>query len=316
MAKYKIEKTTNTKLWNDLVDKSPEGSIYCKTEFIECIDVNCTYFLVMKGEEIVGAAYMIEDENGRPLKNLPFVQYRNFILFGVNTNVMEHKRISEQFKISELLIKEIVDTYGEYNPVLSPNFSDIRPFSWYNYHNPSNGTFTTANRYTSILSKVSREEYILQLRGSRRQELKKAIDVEIVEYDDIQVLNEMHENTFKRQNLERSELDEKFLVSIGKAALDNDFGKLLVAKIEGKPVSAVLILFDKNSAYYQFGATDSDFRNTGASTKLLFEAVLYAFEKLKVNKFDFVGVNSPNRGDFKLSFNGELRPYFELNLVN
>jgi hypothetical protein len=28
---------------------------------------------------------------------------------------------------------------------------------------------------------------------------------------------------------------------------------------------------------------------------------------------DFVGVNSPNRGDFKLSFNPDLRPYFDLD---
>jgi hypothetical protein len=29
---------------------------------------------------------------------------------------------------------------------------------------------------------------------------------------------------------------------------------------------------------------------------------------------DFVGVNSPQRGDFKLSFNPELVPYFEVHL--
>jgi hypothetical protein len=29
---------------------------------------------------------------------------------------------------------------------------------------------------------------------------------------------------------------------------------------------------------------------------------------------DFVGVNSPRRGDYKLSFNGKLTPYYEVSL--
>jgi hypothetical protein len=30
---------------------------------------------------------------------------------------------------------------------------------------------------------------------------------------------------------------------------------------------------------------------------------------------DFCGVNSPNRGDYKISFNAELKPYFVTNYV-
>jgi len=33
-----------------------------------------------------------------------------------------------------------------------------------------------------------------------------------------------------------------------------------------------------------------------------------------LQRFDFVGVNSPQRGDFKLSFNAELVPYQEVHL--
>ena len=33
-----------------------------------------------------------------------------------------------------------------------------------------------------------------------------------------------------------------------------------------------------------------------------------AFE-CSFSEVDFVGVNSPNRGDFKISFNPELKPY-------
>jgi lipid II:glycine glycyltransferase (peptidoglycan interpeptide bridge formation enzyme) len=316
MAKYKIEKTTNLELWDEFVDKSPQGSIYSKSQFIECIEVKCAYFLVKKGEEIVGGAYMIEDDNGRLLRNLPYVPYRNSILFVDSTNVLEHKRISDQFKISELIIEFFVKHYGKHSIISSPFYIDIRPFSWFNFHEPEKGTFKVLNRFTSVLKHSIREEYLMQIRSSRRQELKKASQVRVLESNDINVLNELHQKTFERQNLKRSIQEESFLFKIGKTAIEKGFGKLLVAQIEGKLISAVLILYDNNTAYYQFGASDPDYRNSGASTKLIFESIMYAFEKLELKLFDFVGVNSPNRGDFKLSFNGDLKPYFELNFDN
>jgi len=259
---------------------------------------------------------MIEDDNGRPLKNLPYVQYRNFILFGDNTNVMEHKRISDQFKISELIIEHFVNLYGEYPIISNPNYDDIRPFSWFNYHEPEKGMFKVINRFTSVLNRTKREEYLMQIRSARRQELKKARQVTVIESNDINVLNELHQKTFERQKLKRSDLEERLLLQIGKTAIEKGFGKLFLAQIEGNPVGALLILYDNNTAYYQFGASHPDFRSTGAFTKLMFESIMYTFEKLELELFDFVGVNSPNRGDFKLSFNGELHPYFELNLTN
>ena len=40
----------------------------------------------------------------------------------------------------------------------------------------------------------------------------------------------------------------------------------------------------------------------------------YIVEKLKINKFDFEGVNSPNRGWFKLGFGGDLILITKLNM--
>ena len=54
-------------------------------------------------------------------------------------------------------------------------------------------------------------------------------------------------------------------------------------------------------------------RESKASSKLLLDNMaLSAHQGIK--RFDFVGVNSPQRGDFKLSFNAELVPYQEVHL--
>jgi hypothetical protein len=39
------------------------------------------------------------------------------------------------------------------------------------------------------------------------------------------------------------------------------------------------------------------------------------FAQQGLKKFDFVGVNSPNRGDFKMSFGAELIGYNQISLV-
>jgi lipid II:glycine glycyltransferase (peptidoglycan interpeptide bridge formation enzyme) len=62
-----------------------------------------------------------------------------------------------------------------------------------------------------------------------------------------------------------------------------------------------------------FGANDPAMREANASSKLLLDNIALSAQK-GLQIFDFVGVNSPQRGDFKLSFNAELVPYQEVHL--
>jgi len=66
---------------------------------------------------------------------------------------------------------------------------------------------------------------------------------------------------------------------------------------------------DKNTGYYLFGANDPTYRASGSSSYLLLENIHRCKEK-RLKLIDFVGVNSPNRADFKVSFNADVVPYF------
>jgi lipid II:glycine glycyltransferase (peptidoglycan interpeptide bridge formation enzyme) len=72
---------------------------------------------------------------------------------------------------------------------------------------------------------------------------------------------------------------------------------------------------DSKCAYYLFGANDPELREANASSKLLIDNIVI-FADQGLEKFDFVGVNSPQRGDFKLSFNAELIPYQEVHFIS
>ena len=85
------------------------------------------------------------------------------------------------------------------------------------------------------------------------------------------------------------------------------------ASVNDSIASMAFFVSDAKCAYYLFGVNDPDMRDANASSKLLLNNIeLSAHKGLK--RFDFVGVNSPKRGDFKLSFNAELVPYQEVHL--
>ena len=74
-------------------------------------------------------------------------------------------------------------------------------------------------------------------------------------------------------------------------------------------VAATLFLHDDRSSYYLFGATDPAFRRTGAGTFVLLKMIERSLAA-GTKEVDVVGVNSPNRGDFKTSFNARIEPFF------
>ena len=75
--------------------------------------------------------------------------------------------------------------------------------------------------------------------------------------------------------------------------------------------SAACFAIDHIRAYYLFGASDSNLRDSHTGTAVLWDS----FAKLNhygVNEVDLEGVNSPDRGWFKLSFGGDIVPYYHI----
>ena len=68
---------------------------------------------------------------------------------------------------------------------------------------------------------------------------------------------------------------------------------------------------DHLRAYYLFGVNKPELRDYHTGTAVLWDA-FYELNKDGINEVDLEGVNSPKRGWFKVSFGGELKPYYEL----
>ena len=124
---------------------------------------------------------------------------------------------------------------------------------------------------------------------------------------------QLYSKTFERQKIILNSEDLAMIEVMISSALNNGYGELTTAKSnEGEVVAGTVFLHDLNCAYYAFGATKTEFRNSGASTFLMLHCIENLYKKGFL-KIDMVGVNSPNRGDYKTSFNAELEYYFHIN---
>ena len=113
--------------------------------------------------------------------------------------------------------------------------------------------------------------------------------------------------------IKRSKDEIKIVNNIIPELIQNNYKRLII--ISSLKIisfnSFSFFLYDKKDAYNLVLATDPNYRKFFFGTKILFNQIQELFKK-KFKKLDFVGVNSSNRGDYKLSFNPDLKIYFKV----
>lgn len=304
--------------WDALVAASPQGCVFSGSHYLRALGSPCTRYVIRTphAEALAGVAVMenVDVPSMHPAP-FPFTPYQG-ILFGKTVAAQpRHKRVTTEFRITEFVIQTLIEHYGDFSMSLSPAFDDIRPFLWHNYHQPDAPRFSIRNRYTAMLdlSGFQLEPYLKSIRAVRRQEFNKST-AEIVETADVALLLDLYLKTFERQEIAVSEAQQALVRNICTSTLSHGDGRLSMATTDSGVASMSLFIHDERCAYYLFGVNDPELRNSGASTALMVDNIRDMAER-GIAKLDFVGVNSPNRGDFKLSFNPELTPYHEVHLV-
>ena len=320
MNNLEIRINEDPEVWNRFISKSPQGTVFLLVDFIIGLSIPYELVALYDGDEIVAGTTIFFEANSKKAIKEPvlFMLYQGIVL-GDFMDRHIHARVSYEYKIMTYFLEKLTERYDRLSFCNSWKLSDIRPFQWYNYNTPENGQFETKLRYTGIidLEKYSDfDEYLSKIRILRRREWKKASRNFVVEVtDDIDLLLDIHDKTYKRQDIELPEQLRKYRYSIVDNALRSGIGMMMKATgPDGVVESVKFFLYDYTCAYYLFGGNNPDGRGSGASTFLMLNLIRDAMEK-GLKYVDFCGVNSPNRGDYKISFNAELKPYFVTNYI-
>ena len=314
---FSLSKIADYNEWNTFNSTSLDGSIYFDTRFLVSLNAPFTCYGVYdaKGRLLAGTC-IIENELDKTAYILPFpfVPYQSILFYAGLNELNEHKKNTQKFRLTDFLINHLSQQYSNLCFSLKPTDFDLRPFLWHNYHDDDACKFSIMPRYTALLDlkNFDREYYLSNIRTARRQEIKKSTAT-ITLSNDIDLFMFLYKKTFIRQDISIDEDKLLLIKRICEQAIKQEYGILTQAQLPDGVASMSLFLFDNQTGYYQFGANDPDYRSSGASAHLMFETICM-LAKRGIELIDFVGVNSPSRGDYKLSFNPTLKPYYIVSL--
>jgi Acetyltransferase (GNAT) domain len=315
VSPYVLRTCTDMLAWDAWVDASPQGHVFSKAAFIQCLGLTYTCYEVTTPQgEVLAGAVILEDGIGMAKAPFAFTPHQGIVFANSVAQQPSQKRLTVEFRITTFMIEALLDIYPNFSMALSPYFKDLRPFLWHNYGLEGMPKFEVKHRYTGHVNLQNFEltEFLKTVRSVRRQEYKKS-QVQIQKADDLLLFLNLYQQTFERQGL-AIDADTLGLVQrICEQALGKGYGYLSAAVVDDRTASMAFFVSDSRCSYYLFGANDPAMRETNASSKLLLDNIALSAQK-GLQIFDFVGVNSPQRGDFKLSFNAELVPYQEVHL--
>jgi len=245
------------------------------------------------------------------------------ILFEDGSVQKSSKSTLERFEISSFIIEELDKLYKHIEFVLSPYVEDIRAFLWHNYHSSKDSDkYSVSIRYTSYLdisslsdfSKEEDSEIFKNLETLRQRNIREARKKEAYTL----VINEVELFILYYKKLMLSQdqsvsmeklLNMKYLII---TLIDKKKAKMYVSKNSQNEIQYITIFaWDKFRAYYLFGAPNPNASERYRGTISFWDAFI-DLAKDGVTIVDMEGVNSPQRGWFKLSFGGALRTYFHL----
>jgi hypothetical protein len=323
MSKFFFEKVDDLEKWDSFVMKSPQGTLFSHSSYIQAVGKPFEMYFIFKGEEQKAGLTLIlsDDRAGCVLDDL--VIY-NGILFNYDSTKKTVKSRLERFEITEFIIEELDKRYSFIEMALAPQFEDLRPFLWHNYHSPSpEKMFAVDLRYTSYLdiseleiseddksTNLFRDLDTLRQRNIREAQKKNG---DVVLGENTELFLDFYSKTLQAQdqsvNVEKIERMRKLIKSL----INNDNAFTYSSKKSDGEVGYISIFCkDDKRAYYLFGAGHPQLTERYLGTFAFWEAFRDLAKNHSITEVDMEGVNSPNRGKFKLSFGGGLTSYYHV----
>jgi hypothetical protein len=311
----KLVECAEKERWDRFTTESPQGSVFCLTPFLDALCADYRLLLVQdSGAPQAGLVVIVHD--GQPFPGqYPLTIYQGVLLSHDLCYLPIDSRTQKTFEVLDFLLAALEERFDRLCLCLHHRFEDLRSFTQFHVDNQNRERFRIELQYSALLDLeqvADFDNYLRSIRHLRLREYRRcqASGFSIQPSRDLEMLERLHGLTFARQGIEREPQEARLLRSICRAALEKKFGDLLICVApDGAVASATLFLFDRHCAYYLVGANDPRYRKTGSATTLMLENIRRAQSK-GLTTVDFVGINSPNRGDFKTSFNAVPVPYF------
>jgi hypothetical protein len=324
LSRYTLERTEPGNDWDHLVEASPDGTIFSLSAFLEEMPAKPGLWQCRKGNQLAGIVALAErDDAPDQTMHVPHVIHNGIMTLGNGSRQNIAQQLSEQFRTIAASFSMLSGIYQALCFTTPPSFADMRPILWHNYGN-SGPKPELELRYTSTVAlhkvpegeALEHSELYRQCNKSRRQAVRYALDagITISETSDIEIFLDLYQRTFQRQGISLDTSEILFLRRLcARLAQSGRLRVFVACTQDGKPGSVAVFGVDRKRAYYLYGANEPDLRTDHCGTMALFHAMRVLGQE-GIPAVDLEGVNSPKRGYFKLSFGGDLSPYYRVRL--
>jgi hypothetical protein len=267
-------------------------------------------FLVEFKGEIIGAMpYHLLTKYYFKIILLPLLTQYN----GIWIKYPENQSNNQRFRFEKMIMTNIIDQIND---------SGISFFQQNFYHNITNWLpfywlgFKQSTRYTYILKNISDTEKIFNnIHSFKQKHIKKAQRTLHVDFD-------MTPEEFYKFHSESLSLIKKTIFysdilfkNIHTLATERQQGKIIAIRDNEDNIhSATFVVWDKESAYYLISAIHPEFKSSGASSLMVWEAILFLADKTK--NFDFEGSMIESVAKTFEEFGAEQTPYFIISKSN
>ncbi|MEC9282566.1 MAG: hypothetical protein VX642_07625 [Bdellovibrionota bacterium] len=311
-------------VWMDFLTKSPQASCFFDPHFFKNFSHENRCFLIKKGKSIKAVFFGLTESEG---KNLVFKNgaiHSGFIISSEILNLKSKSKMNSQiYEVTNFIAEQLPKHFETIDFCLSPEIIDIRPFQWLNYHSPNDDDkYKITTRYTSFLDLFALEKYSSEseewaanLSTLRRREIRKgfANSYHFEESTNIEAFLTI----YKQAASSYMDQIEKEIQSI--RDLFNNYQeniKIYFLFSEKKQlVTASLFSYAYQKAHFLYGASKKEVIEAGMGSYAMWKSI-ESLKNIGLKTLDFEGINSPERGRFKLSFGGNLLAYYRIQYQN
>lgn len=233
-----------------------------------------------EGHSIAVLPYAITSKFGQTCLSMPPLTQT----LGVHILYPENQSYAKKLSFEKTVMTKLIEqlpTFAYFSQNFHFSFTNWLPFYW--------AGFEQTTRYTYRLPTLSDlDQTYAGFQSKIRTDIQKAAKtITIEDSQDIPAFYELVTHTFQRQNL-KVPYSRRFLDALITACFHNKCGKLFLGRgKDGSLHAGVLIVWDSQSAYYLIGGADPQFRNSGATSFLIWEAI--KFSATVTQSFDFEG---------------------------
>lgn len=293
--------------WDAFVNSSPQGSIFCRSWWLEavCPDQFSILLLKERGKIVAGIPLPHQRRRGFRYIGMPKLTQTLGPLLPPPRSPKYHSRISREVELLECLVENLPPC-DHFSMRCHFALSNWLPFYWAGYDQTT--------RYTYVIEELGDLNNVYSgMSSSYRNKIRKASKsgIEVLESSDVEALLELNRKTFARQGLDLP-YSEELVIRIDEVCAEKDARQIFLTKdAKGRIHSALFVVHDQNSMYNLIQGSDPDLRHSGANILAVWHSIQFAQNVTR--RYDFEGSMLRNVERVFRDFGAKQKRYFSIS---